>query len=427
MPGEKSDSFLRQSRVASGVAADTPEDAEPHRQTQRFLLLYALAAAGGSASYAPFLTVILPQRVSNLAGADTVQVLSLVALVGAIAASVSNLFFGWVSDRTQSRRGWIVVGLALSCALLITMRLAHSVPQLLVMIFVWQTALNMMLNPLAAWAGDVVPDRQKGTLGGLLSLAPGVGALAGALVTIPGLASGDERLVLVALLVCLLVLPAVLFGRPRPMPHLMVDRVPAALQMAPEDEVGRVPRRSTVPVWRMWLARLLVQIAEATLFAFLFLWLRGVDAGFTDNNAATIFTVVLFGSVPVAILAGRWSDRAGRPMFPLIIAAACGVVGLLIMAATQSAEAGVVGYCVFGIAAAVFLALHSSQTLRVLPRPSRRGRDLGIFNLTNTIPSLIMPALALALIPLFGFAALFVLLAGFVAAAGALLVSRRTR
>lgn len=44
-------------------------------------------------------------------------------------------------------------------------------------------------------------------------------------------------------------------------------------------------------------------------------------------------------------------------------------------------------YAVFGAAAAVFLALHTSQTLRVLPDPQHGGRDLGYFNLTNTIPS----------------------------------------
>jgi hypothetical protein len=71
----------------------------------------------------------------------------------------------------------------------------------------------------------------------------------------------------------------------------------------------------------------------------------------------------------------------------------------------------------------VFLALHTSQTLRVLPRPHTRGRDLGIFNLTNTVPSLIMPWLTLALVPAYGFDALFLLLAGLAFVASALLLN----
>jgi predicted MFS family arabinose efflux permease len=87
----------------------------------------------------------------------------------------------------------------------------------------------------------------------------------------------------------------------------------------------------------------------------------------------------------------------------------------------------IAGYAVFSLACSVFLALHSAQTLRVLPRSDRRGRDLGVFNLTNTLPSLIMPALALALVPDLGFRALFVLLAVLALGAAIMLVPGRRR
>ncbi|MFK9227165.1 hypothetical protein ACJEJD_24835, partial [Escherichia coli] len=61
--------------------------------------------------------------------------------------------------------------------------------------------------------------------------------------------------------------------------------------------------------------------------------------------------------------------------------------------------------------------------LRVLPRSDRRGRDLGLFNLTNTVPSLIMPWLTLALVPHFGFSGLFLFLSGLALLAGMLLMS----
>lgn len=393
----------------------------PYRQSSRFIILYALAAAGGSAAYAPFLTVLLPQRVTELAGGEAVHVLSSVAFVGAVAASIANIFFGWLSDRLRNRRGWIAGGLAASCALLASIRFVESVSQLLLAIFAWQIALNMMLGPLAAWAGDCIPDHQKGTLGGLLSFAPGIGALVGALVTIPGLASADGRLLLVAALVCALMLPAILFGRPRAMPHLMEPRsMPSS--RSPADPA----RPRSLPVWRMWLARLLVQIAEAALFAFLLLWLTGLDTRTSDNDVARIFTFVLFSSVPVALAVGRWSDQNARPIHPLVLAAWCGAGGLLIMAFTGP-SLGIVGYSIFGISAAVFLALHTAQTLRVLPDPANRGRDLGIFNLTNTVPSLIMPGLTLALIPAFGFEVLFLVLGGLMAMAGLLLAAPRLR
>lgn len=399
------------------TVTDSPAPDRPASglQSRRFLLLYALAAAGGSASYAPFLTLLLPVRVGLIWEGDALQVLAFAAFAGACAASAANILFGWISDRSGRRREWIVAGALLSSVLLVGMQHITTIAGLLVMIVLWQTAINMMLAPLAAWAGDCVPDRQKGTLGGLLSAAPAIGAMAGAIVTIPGLASADMRLALVAAIVLGLVLPVVFFGKPRPMPELMMPRnepqneLRVELVTAPAHAVGKAPGSA---VGRMWFARLLIQIAEASLFAFLLLWLRSIDETITDNDTARLFTAVLITSVPIAVYVGRWSDRTGRPMLPLAVLSGGGAVGLVWMAMAEDAAMAISGFAAFAVLTGVFLSLHSSQTLRVLPRPQTRGRDLGVFNLTNTVPSLIMPWLALALVPVFGFRALFLLLAG---------------
>jgi MFS family permease len=174
---------------------------------------------------------------------------------------------------------------------------------------------------------------------------------------------------------------------------------------------------------RMWLARSLVQIAEASLFAFLLLWFRAFDPQFAENDVATIFAAVLSLSVFCTLIVGRWSDRAARPIFPIGICAGLAAGGLLVMAAAPGLPVAIAGYILFGVSGGIFLALHSSQTLRVLPPGPTRGRYLGLFNLTNTIPSLIMPWLTLALVPAFGFGTLFALLACFAAAAGILLLT----
>ena len=382
-------------------------------QSRRFLLLYALASAGGAVAYVPFLTLLLPVRVTAMVGERDVTVLAYIAFAGAIAASVGHIAFGWASDLTRTRRPWILAGLASSCALLLSVSNVTSPLALGLVIVAWQVALNMMLAPLAAWAGDCVPDDQKGTLGGLLALCPALGALSGTLVTLPGLAGPDARLALVAGLVAALVLPAVIVGNPRPMPQLLVPR-------AADDKPDPASRRAVAV---MWLARLLVQIAEAALFAYILFWLRGIDPGFGENRVATVFGLVLAGSVPLTMVIGIWSDRNRRPLLPLAGAAAIAAIGLVAMAMAGTLTAALAGYVVFGLASSAFLALHTAQTLRVLPRPQTRGRDLGFFNLTNTVPSLVMPWLALGLVPGFGFSGLFLLLGALALAASALLVA----
>ena len=149
---------------------------------QRFIMLYALAWAGGSIAYTPFLSILLPVRVSNLAGASAqVNWLAYLAFTGAISASLGNILFGYLSDITRFRRGWVALGLTLSGLLLMLSGRAQTLPALIAAVVAWQLALNMMLAPLAAWAGDRIPDAHKGMLGGLLAFAPGLGALSGAL------------------------------------------------------------------------------------------------------------------------------------------------------------------------------------------------------------------------------------------------------
>jgi MFS family permease len=358
----------------------------------------------------------LPARIADLTGSDDVVALSYATFAGAIVASFANVGFGWLSDRFGGRPVWIVAGLLISSGLLVAVHEARTLVQLIAVIMAWQLGLNMMLGPLAAWAGDCVPDGQKGLLGGLFAFAPALGALAGAIVTTPGLAASADRLAIVALLVLAMVSPVLLLGRGRELPQLM-----QAVTAPPDRE--QQPWRTRSAVLKMWFARLLVQIAEAALFAFLLFWLRSLAPGYGENNAARIFSIVLAIAVPLALVAGRWSDRTQRPMLPLAIAAALSACGLVAMALAHSLELAIAGYVLFGVTSVLFLSLHSSQTLRVLPRPQTRGRDLGLFNLTNTVPSLIIPWLTLSLVPIFGFSGLFWVLAGLCALASSQLIA----
>ena len=392
-------------------------------QSTRFLLLYALAWAGGSIAYVPFLSILLPVRVSVLAGPGAeVAWLAYIAFAGAIAASIGNIGFGYLSDITRNRRAWIASGLILSCGLLFAMRWASDLPLLIGLIVGWQLALNMMLAPLAAWAGDCVPNRQKGLLGGLMAFAPALGALSGALVTLPDFASTDSRLVLVGSIVAACILPVLVFGTPA---RIAEPETPVRSASGETERDLRPVERSAV--LRMWFARLAVQLPEAALFSYLYFWFRSIDPAVGDNRTAQVFSAVLFVAAPIALIAGRWSDRKDRPLVPLVVCAAISAAGLIGMAVAETLPAAIGAYAIFGIAVSIFLAHHSAQTLRVLPRPDRRGRDLGLFNLTNTMPSLIMPWFTLALVPSFGFSGLFLLFGGLAVMAGLLLGTFRRR
>lgn len=381
-----------------------------------FLALYGLAAGGGAIAYVPLLTVILPVKITTLMGSEDVEALARVTFYGAVIASLANIAFGMLSDRSRNRIFWIVIGLITSSCLLVAMDYARNMTELIILVMAWQIGLNMVLGPLVAWAGDLFPDAQKGILGGALSLAPAFGGAAGSFVTYEAIVAAHWRLPIVAALVAICIFPVLLFSKSRSRPELM--RAPDTLET---NTVDRLHTRSVVV--RMWSARFLVQIAEAGLFAFLLFWLRSLSPGVHENYAANIFTIVLIISVPIAFMMGRWSDTHARPIAPLTLCAVLTAVGLMGMSFANDLNMAIYGYVIFSIAASVFLALHTSQTLRVLPNPRHRGRDMGIFNLTNTMPSLVMPWLTLSLVPGFGFSALFILFAALALCAGLLLIT----
>lgn len=388
--------------------------------TTRFLLLYALAWAGGTVAYVPLLTIVLPAHVAALAGPDqAVTWLGYLAMIGAIAASVGGVLFGWLSDVTRTRGIWIVAGLMLSCLLLVQVTQARGLDALIAIIVSWQLALNMMLGPLAALAADRVPDARKGVLGGLIAFAPGMGALAGVLVTLPGVAPGAEQLRWIVVMVTACVAPLLFVEgwRRSPIPALEAD--PATKSDSHRDNQSAFVR--------MWYARLAVQIAEAALFAYLLYWLTSVDPSVAPSAVARLFTVAMAASAPLALIIGGMSDRAVHPMVVLGVLALVVAVGLIGMVGAQTLSSAMLSYIVFGIAGAVFLSLHAAQTMRILPDPTRRGRDLGLFNLANTAPSLVMPWIAIAIVPRFGYPGFFIVLAALACVAGLWLISMAYR
>jgi hypothetical protein len=213
------------------------------------------------------------------------------------------------------------------------------------------------------------------------------------------------------------VVTGVLLARPHSFPEL---RKPASRHSSGFEALAASIQ--TPALMQMWTARLLMQIAQAALLAFLYFWLRSLDERFEDATIAQVYSAVLVASLPITLIAGRWSDRTARPLAPLPVLAMIASGGLGVMALAPSTAWAIAGYAIFALAAAVFTALHSAQTLRVLPDPARRAEHLGWFNLTNTAPALIMPWLTLAVEPAFGFAGLFALLAACVLAAAGLLI-----
>lgn len=388
------------------------------RRSTRFLIAYALANAGAVAAFLPLLTLLLPIRLEALAGDDRLGWLTIAAITGAIAASLSNIGFGMLSDRTvaqgRSRRGWIAGGLIATIASYALIATAATPSMLVAAIVVYQVALNAMLSPLYATISDEVPDAQKGVVGGLLALAQPIASALSALLLAIAWSSGAWQLAALcvgfgAMIVPLLTIRAT-----------MIADTPAA--------TGRT-HQSKRSLALAWASRLLVQLSGNVLFYYLLYYFAAVADAPSQMMAprvAQLIAIAFAVAAPLAVIAGRWSDRTSSRKPPIFAAALAMAAGLAMMALAGDWSIGAAGFVLYACGNACFLSLHTALTMEVLPAPAHRGRDLGFINLANTLPAIAGPLVTWSLVSGRDFSTILLLLATACVIAGAtiLLVER---
>jgi MFS family permease len=396
-----------------------PAQVRPARRSPVFLLICALAHVGGVIGYLPLLTLLLPVKIEGVAGDARIGLFTATVIAGALAASVSNIAFGWLSDLAVARGGGRrvvlvggVVGLVPAYALV---ALAASPIAIVLAVVSFQVAVNAVLAPLFAIMADEIPDAQKGVAGGLLPLAnPLASALSALLV---GMAFLDEplRLGIVVTAVAACVAP-LLLTRAR--------RIAPVLDMAPH--VAMLHRDIVIA----WISRLLVQVAGNALSLYVLYYFESLGAGAPADLPAPVgrlLTLAYILPLPIALAVGRISDQIGRRKPFLLAAAIVAALGLVGMALAEDWTAGAVGFCVYTTGSSVFVALHAAFAMQLLPDPQHRGRDLGFYNLTNTLPALLGPLLTWWLATPRYFDAVMLALAGLTLCGGLAMLAVRGR
>ncbi|WP_341208178.1 MFS transporter [uncultured Sphingomonas sp.] len=384
--------------------------------TYRLLAAFSLAHAGAVIGYLPFLSLLLPLKIDRLAGEARIGWLTVAVVLGAGVASGANILFGWLSDRHYARgggrRGWIAGGLVALAISYAGIASAAQPATLIVAVLAFQLAVNAVLAPMMAIMADEIPDDQRGLAGGLLAIGPpAAGAVSALLVADPN-GTDAGRLALIVGLTIAAILPLLVIRRPP---------IPAAPALP-----------SAAPAHRLWVAslsRLLVQLAGGALSLYLLYYFQSIASSVPPATLAarvgTLLTISYILPLPVAVFAGRLSDQADRRTPFLVGAAIAATLGLLAMATLAHPLGAAIGFLVYSVAAAVFLALHQAFAVRILPDRRHRGRDLGVINLSNTVPSLLGPLLTWTLAKPGDFTILLLVLAGLTLTGGVLILPLR--
>ncbi len=373
-------------------------DREAGSGGDRFVLLYALANFGAFLCFVPLIGLFLPQRAMLLAPDQGVRLISWILLWGAVGSSIANFAAGWVSDRLMKRHGSRLPMVA--AGLLVTLvsfggLAAAATPQALVLAFLlFQICFNLLFAPLSALATDHVDDAVKGRVFGLLSLGLPLAQLAIVAIVALGIRDMPARLLLVAVAAILAILPLLLLGRSA-----------AGATIAP---LGGFSATDSGPALSAelrrdfalaWAGRLLVQCTAVATASYLLVHLSDPDraAERAESWFSDLALTGLVSGLLVGVAVGRWSDRMSkRRIFlqatALLVASGCALIGL-----GQSWLVIAAGYALFAVGLTGFLTVDGAVVAELVGRKGNRGVQLGVMNLTNTLPALLVPLLALVL------------------------------
>ncbi len=359
---------------------------------------YGLAWIGAHLAFMPLLVLLLPRRVEALAEGDPAAALSRILLTGALVASVANIGAGALSDRWMSRRGSrrapLIFGLALTTASYVGLAAADSLTALAAAIIVFQLGLNATLSPLSALLTDYFPDSEKGRIAGLANAALPLSSAA--IAPLAWLFPHDTAagFLLIGAIAVGCCAPLVILWPFTPVGAGPVGKAPAARPATPAG------RRQDFAL--AWLARFLVQLGAAFVIGYLYVFVAArfgaTGAGTTSTTGERLGVLTLVAAILAtlsALASGRISDRLGRRRLPLAVAALAVAFALAALGLLPGWIAFIAAYALFHAALVGFLAIDTALIAEMLAPDPRRAALLGIMNLTNTLPAVLAPGIAL--------------------------------
>jgi MFS family permease len=371
------------------------------------------------AIYAP-IQVLLPEQAQHLHKADKAVLFSVVMGVGAIASLLANPVIGALSDRTTSRRGrrhpWTLASAATGAVGLAITAAAPDIPVMAIGWCVAEVGLGGMLATLTSALPDRVPASQRGTIGGLLGISQMLGTVLGALIVILLVTSIGPGYLTCAAIVLLAALAFALRTPDEPLPE----------EFKPTFPLTTLPRRLWIDPrqhrdfgWA-WLTHFLVNLGNdlGTLYLLYFLSDR-VHYGNAQDGLLILMALYAVALAIAGVVCGARSDSTGLRK-PFIVGSAVVMTlaaALLVISPTWAVA--LVAAPLLGFGFGTYWAAAPAVLTQVLPTATDRAKDLGVINIAYSLPLVVAPLLAGAVLGLMhNYPALFALSALATAAGG---------
>ncbi|MGW5517519.1 MFS transporter [Nocardia africana] len=352
--------------------------------------------------------LFLPRQLEILDPAGKVANLGMVMSIGAFSGMIAAPIVGQISDRTRSRFGrrapWMVVGALAGALALIGLAFANSVIAIAIAWPLVQISYSFAQGPLSTILPDRVPPRRRGAF----SAVAGIGGMSGTLVgsTVGSVLYHSITLgyIIFAVSTLLILISFVVFNPDHSSEDLAVE-----------------PFRATDFLRTFWvnpvehpdffwafIGRLLLFTGYSLIAGYQLYLLT--DYVHLDHPERLIPVTGIIGLVGIAIstiVSGPLSDRVGRRK-PFVFGSSL-VMGcaLALPWAWPTMISWLIMMGVLALGFGMYAAVDQALMADVLPSARSFGKDLGVINIAAALPQAIAPAIASAVVLMFGYVGLF--------------------
>lgn len=361
-------------------------------------------------------SLFLPTMIQELDSANKVNLVALFSTCAMIAASISNMVAGSLSDRTTSKYGkrtpWIVGGAFFFMLCMIGASFAPNIPVLLVVWILGQIALNFIVAPMVAWI-DMAPENSGGTAS---SAYGGLGMALGnnGFTVLGAYFLGQYRLGFIVFGIVAFVgtLLAVFIVKE---PSNESDKI--VKDTSTKEKLFLNEVKVLFPKWSVGrdyylalIGKVLQGIANFMITGYLLYIMTDFlnqSSSQTQNMIQKLNVIMLIFGILCGLLAGPLSDKFNVLKIPVALSAIFLGIGALAIYFLQSDVSIVIYGFMAGLGMGIWNSLDGLLNLKIIPDRNRVAFFLGVYNLGASVTQAIAPVLAAIIISLFGFQSIF--------------------
>lgn len=384
------------------------------------------------ATYAAFVSVLLPARIADLDPVNKVAALAAISTVAFAVNAIAQPLVGALSDRTRSRIGrrlpWMIAGALLGG---LAIGGLGGAPTVLLVGALWavaQLALHGLEVAMDAYLVDAFAPARRGIAAGVTGFALVAGTatgalLAGSFAARPAIASWA----LAGAIGMSVLIFAVIVRDRAPGPSLPERRRFLPALRAAAAALAAHPDFGKILVWRIAYS-----IAYSVVFAYLLYILTDHVEVPKADAARMVALATALGSIAAAVfvLGGGWlSDRLVRRRLFILIGNGLIVGGDVLLLVRPAVPTVIVAAVLFGAGLGLSISCGRALASQVLPSPERgAATGLGLLSTAANVGQAAAPAIGGLVIGLAGYPAAFVVsIAGAVVGAAAVAMVRTVR